>query len=296
MIYELKQKIRHSKWGENFAKRLEKTPLFPACYRALWAVGLTEPQPDINETIREAGKKFFETNQDKVKKILSLLADEKSKEVFLSCIKFRSSHVAIADGTPHDQYFPKDIIHLSGEEVFVDCGAYTGDTIAQFRKVSKDRYNKIVAFEPDADCRQQILNQKNPRCEVLPYGAWNQKDTQVFLADGKGHSFVESVAKEERDLGPLLKKTTISLEKIDNLEACASVTFLKMDIEGAEQNALKGAEKTIRHQRPKMAICIYHSNQDMLEIPLWVASLNMGYKLYIRHHSMGLCETVLYAI
>ena len=74
------------------------------------------------------------------------------------------------------------------------------------------------------------------------------------------------------------------------------VTFIKMDVEGAELESLKGAEKTIRRDKPKLAICIYHKPEDMWTIPLYIKELVPEYKLYIRHHSSGVCETVLYAV
>ncbi|MBP5617240.1 MAG: FkbM family methyltransferase [Elusimicrobiaceae bacterium] len=296
MIYELKQKIRYSKWGDATAKWLEKTPVFVPCFVILNWMRFAET-PDIVGTSKEETQRYFAENQDKITKVIQNLADETSKKLLLKIINRRESGCFVLKGSPQDQYFPKDIIHLSDEEVFVDCGAYTGDTIAKFRETTKDHYKKIIAFEPDAMCSHKIIEQKIPHCEVLPYGTWDKKDTLTFYANGKGQSCVEDLAQAREDLKKQGKKVTINLEKIDNLPACADMTFLKMDIEGAELNALKGAEQTIRKQRPKLAICIYHSNQDMLEIPLWVLSLNMGYKLYVRHHShYDLAETVLYAV
>ena len=74
------------------------------------------------------------------------------------------------------------------------------------------------------------------------------------------------------------------------------VTFLKMDIEGSELAALRGAERIIREQRPKLAICVYHKPEDMWEIPSFILSCHPDYKLYLRHHSMLADETVLYAV
>ena len=73
------------------------------------------------------------------------------------------------------------------------------------------------------------------------------------------------------------------------------VTFIKMDIEGAELQALFGAEKTIKKYKPKLAICIYHRLEDILEIPAYIHSIVPEYKFYIRHYSFSTSETVLYA-
>ena len=74
------------------------------------------------------------------------------------------------------------------------------------------------------------------------------------------------------------------------------VTFIKMDIEGSELEALKGAQQTIQRDRPKLAICIYHKPEDMTDIPLYIKSLVPEYRLYVRHHSNRCSETVLYAV
>ena len=287
MIYELKQKIRYSKWGDATAKWLEKTPVFPACYWLLAAVGWTEPPRYVGAN-KKGTLAYFRGNQDKINKITQNLADEKSKKVFKKAISCRCSGYFRLKGTPEDQYFPQDIIHLSDEEVFVDCGAYTGDTIAKFREQTKDHYKKIVAFEPDPENFKKLIQVKVPNCICFQEGVWNKKETLSFWAEGDmGSSLVMGNSK----------KVVVSVQALDGVDSCSDMTFLKMDIEGAELNALKGAEQTIRKQRPKLAICIYHSNQDMLEIPLWVMSLNLGYKLYVRHHDRGhLADTILYAV
>ena len=74
------------------------------------------------------------------------------------------------------------------------------------------------------------------------------------------------------------------------------VTFLKMDIEGSELAALRGAERIIREQRPKLAICVYHKPEDMWEIPGFILNCHPDYKLYLRHYSISYTETVLYAV
>ena len=73
-------------------------------------------------------------------------------------------------------------------------------------------------------------------------------------------------------------------------------TFIKMDIEGAEYNALLGAEQMIRQHHPRLAICVYHSLEDYIRIPLLIRSFYHGYQFYFRHHSVTSGESVFYAI
>ncbi len=83
---------------------------------------------------------------------------------------------------------------------------------------------------------------------------------------------------------------------IDSVVTDEQVSFIKMDIEGAEMSALRGARETIKRCKPRMAISIYHSNEDMLDIPEYIHSLVPEYRLFLRAHTMGVAETILYCI
>jgi hypothetical protein len=73
------------------------------------------------------------------------------------------------------------------------------------------------------------------------------------------------------------------------------VDFIKMDIEGAEPIALKGAINTIKRYRPKLAIAIYHSMDDFVSIPKWINDLNLDYELYLGHYTIHAEETIIFA-
>lgn len=90
--------------------------------------------------------------------------------------------------------------------------------------------------------------------------------------------------------------TTIPLVRMDSVEECQDATFIKMDIEGAEFAALHGARKIIQRNKPKLAICIYHCDEDMLRIPEYIHELVPEYKIYMRAHNMGIAENVMYAV
>lgn len=90
--------------------------------------------------------------------------------------------------------------------------------------------------------------------------------------------------------------TTIKLVKMDNVPECQDATFIKMDIEGAELAALRGGRELIQRNKPKLAICIYHSDEDMLSIAEYIHELVPEYRIYMRAHNMGIAENVLYAV
>lgn len=90
--------------------------------------------------------------------------------------------------------------------------------------------------------------------------------------------------------------TNILVINIDAVDECRDVTYIKMDIEGAELDALKGAETVIKKNHPKLAICIYHKNEDMVSIIEYIHQIVPEYKIYVRHHSRCVNETVCYAV
>ncbi|WP_026491286.1 FkbM family methyltransferase [Butyrivibrio sp. XPD2002] len=89
---------------------------------------------------------------------------------------------------------------------------------------------------------------------------------------------------------------SIKICSIDDTPECEGASFIKMDIEGAEWDALHGAEKTICRNKPKLALCIYHSDEDMIRIAEYIHELVPEYRLYVRHHTRRNHETVLYAV
>ena len=91
-------------------------------------------------------------------------------------------------------------------------------------------------------------------------------------------------------------KETIEAASIDQMCGLEKVTFIKMDIEGSEREALKGAERVILRDKPRLAICVYHKWEDLYEIPMMVKRMAPEYRLYLRHHSDTAMETVLYAV
>ena len=185
------------------------------------------------------------------------------------------------------QYF--DMFSPGEKEVFVDAGAYNGDTMFDFLEWNNGSEYKIYSMEPLTHMCEHIQSRlakyKISNVEVLNYAAWHKKESLEFLEDGEGSSIVTSGGKI------FAKGNTI-----DNLVSEDKVTFIKFDIEGAELNALKGASKTIQRNQPKLAVCIYHKPLDILEIGRYILSLNPNYKFYIRHYTLTMYDTVLYAV
>lgn len=186
-----------------------------------------------------------------------------------------------------EQYFDLNVIDKEGEEIFIDCGACDGMT----SMLMKEKYRNtkhIYLFEPDPlnvqKCRGN-LEKIGCEVEIIEKGVWSFDGELRFDSKGNASSVINEDGNE-----------VVKVQSIDSLLNGQKSTFIKMDIEGAELEALKGAENTIRKYKPKLAICIYHKKEDIEIIPEIILKYNPNYKLYIRHYSQWGSETVLYAI
>jgi len=233
---------------------------------------------------------FFKQNAKRVNAVVQALADEKSKKIYLGIIKYRQTRCKKDypfHAVKERQYFIKELM-LNKNETYIDCGA-SGTSIDWFlRKCPK--YKQIIAFEPDSKLFE-ILKERfgnNPQITLINAGVFDTNGEILFSNTGDGSSHVITDNKQDNIICRIQTKTIDSL----GLER---VSFIKMDIEGAELNALKGAEKTILKDKPKLAICIYHSLEDMISIAEYIHKLIPEYKLYVRQYNF-ITETVLYAI
>lgn len=235
-------------------------------------------------------EKYFTEHQKDLEEISSLFSDDISRDVFFSAIKYRQTHNPkdVPSYSKNDQYFVKGIVPLTDSEVFIDCGAFDGDTMKDFIKATKGKYQSIVCFEPVEEFHKRLEKRgRGKTVTALRAGVYKESTTLQFNAGaGKGSSISSNA------------QNTISVPvlAIDDVPECKNATFIKMDVEGSELDALKGAKQTILNNKPKLAICLYHRPKDFIEIPKWIHTLVPEYKLYVRHHSFSINETVLYAI
>jgi len=231
-------------------------------------------------------------NLNKIEEVKEILADEESKKVLETRIEvYETGNVSLFHNIITDsmEYFNQDILALSDNEVFIDLGAYKGDTIESFISQVKGKYKKIIAFEPDQESmlslNRYILEKNINNVIVYKLASWNKKEILKFREEG---SFISQIS----DMGT----SSTNANSLDNvLFDAVPATFIKMDIEGAECKTIEGAENIIKKYRPKLAICVYHRADDIFEIPLAIKKLVPEYKLYLRQHSNSFLDTVLYA-
>jgi len=228
------------------------------------------------------------TNKIHYKKFFSLLDDSKSKHVLNKLIEFRLTldPLVIESVVDKDLYQPRGIISFRKNEVYVDGGSYDGDSIRSFISRVENKYEKILAFEPDKTVYQKLIKKINPNRRVVCFnqGLFNRNSKMNFSTTSDRASLIDSRGG-----------SSIRVASIDSILKGERVSFIKMNIEGAEISALEGAKKSIKLWFPKMAISCYHKPSDLWEIPLLIKKMEKKYNLYLRQHDGGVIESVCYA-
>jgi FkbM family methyltransferase len=230
---------------------------------------------------------------DLVRRACALWADDASRCEYLAQLRWRlyADFDGLSDPAPHAEYFPSDLVAVQPDEVFVDCGAYNGDTIESFLRQSGSCFREIVAFEPDpanylklqanvsrlpTGVRGRIVTHRaalGPRNGRVPFLATGTEGSAV----GSGELEVDSVALDET---------------LENKHP----TYIKMDVEGAELDALAGARRLIEMHMPVLAICCYHLQDHLWRIPILIHDMNPNYWLFLRPHVVDGWDLVCYAI
>ncbi len=221
-------------------------------------------------------------------------SDARSREIYDAVLRFRLEGDPRLLPAPETDcpYFPPDVPKWKTPCRFVDCGAFDGDTLEYMRRTNFP-LEAVAAFEPDAGnvrllaARLQALAAPPTNLETLlwPCAVFS---TITQLRFDAGHGTGSKLSGDGKDV--------IQAVTLDAVLAGFRPTLIKMDIEGAEHDALLGARGLIHRHRPGLAICVYHRAQDLWQIPLLLQSWNLGYRFYLRVHCHNAFELVLYAI
>ncbi|MFF5996808.1 FkbM family methyltransferase [Lysinibacillus sp. KU-BSD001] len=266
-------------------------------YKQLLSLGISKLNIDIKGTaiayeIKNQNQRVILDNMDRFEEVYSILEDKHSQDLYVALLNSRLTYdntiFSELSSLTKDQYFEPGIIEILPSEVFVDCGSFTGDTLVLFNERFK-QYSKYIAIEADPINYQKLINNvvekniKNVQCEN--FACWD-KEENLYFSSNLNSGKIESNGEQK-----------IKAKKLDDILANEKISFLKMDIEGAEENALKGAENIIKRDQPILAICLYHSLEDFYKLPLLMKKFNDEYTFFIRHYiPMFNTETVCYAI
>ena len=226
-----------------------------------------------------------------------LLADDRSREEFLTQLRWRC--LMDYDCLPKpdaakDMYFAEELFRLSPDEVVVDCGAFDGDSMQLFMDKTNGRFRHMALFEPDpANLRALSKRLAGYPAEVAakvsvhPYAVGGENGTVQFSADGSvGSKVVASGGTVEMEC------RTLDTALADG----PAPTFIKMDIEGAEVQAIPGGARIIGRCRPILAVCTYHRCDHLWIIPQLLKAAFPDARIFLRRYAEECWETVYYAV
>lgn len=228
-----------------------------------------------------------------IRSAFSLLADPSSRRTFTEQLRWETDPEvqALDDHSLAPRYNEIGFCTALDDEVFVDCGAFDGDTIKAFLSQRAGRFRRVIGLEPDPGSHAQLCryaaalpDEVRERTEILPIAAGARKETLRFQCAGVG-SHATADGNIEVQAAPL-----------DELLGDARVTYIKMDIEGAELDAISGARRIIARDRPVVAACVYHLQDHLWRIPLLLHSIFDGYRLFLRRYGDEFGDVVCYAV
>ena len=238
--------------------------------------------------------KVFKKHADDYVKLYESLKDYKSKYVLFSIINdfYNFDFVNLKNATEYcfKHYFDLNLIPKLKENVFVDVGAYVGDTVLDYvESYGKDSFQKIYCYEI---CQENIdkmkINLKNfDNIEIKRKAVSDRKEKLKFDLDN-------DISSNHISLDGKIEVEGVALDE----DIKEKISMVKMDIEGSEMKALAGMKEHIKNDTPILLISVYHNNTDLVEIPKYIRSLNENYDYYLRYY--GGCvyatEIVLFAL
>jgi len=228
-----------------------------------------------------------------VRKAASLWADDSSRQEYLNHLKWRALGDQNALGPPvkEESYFLDSLYCIDDHEVFVDCGAYTGDTAEQVIR-RNPAFSRIIAIEADPENFDRLTKWVGT---LEPPVASRIDALNVAVGAKRGQLRFQAGGGEGAKLAAD-GNVVVECVPIDDLATEAGPTFIKMDIEGAELDALEGARRSIQTHRPILSICVYHKQNDLWRIPLFIHTLVEDYRLFLRPHDVDGWQLVCYAV
>ena len=247
--------------------------------------------PSVSEDLREKNVDYYLNSRELILESLALFRDEESSEVFMRFMEthLKRKQVFIPSHPIEEQYFPSDITLKRGNRRVINCGSYNGDTAIKICTLWE--IESLACFEPDLEnfsLLRRNLEKYHPDLEtkliLYPCGVYSSETQLRFTGSKRINSMISYMGE-----------SVIQGVALDHVLPGFRPDFINMDVEGAELEALMGAETLIRESRPDLAICVYHSPAHVWEIPLFINSLGLGYEFYLRNYTSYSSETVLYA-
>lgn len=235
---------------------------------------------------------YYINHEEVFKKTYEIMKDDFSKlsmEAYITA-RINESAEGLYQLVTRPQYFGVDFFENIKDEFLVDCGAFNGDTLRDFVSWTENTYKGYIALEPNkknANALRKYINETGIKnVDVIEKCAYERTEELSFRINAENSRIAKTGAEVE----------TVLADTIDNISSGQKVTFIKMDIEGAELSALKGAEYTIKSDRPILAISAYHKPSDLIELTSYIKDCVEEYNFYFRLHKELPIDAILYAV
>ena len=239
------------------------------------------PHLPLFEENEVVSSEWLVKHEQQLKLVYARLADAASRKVFANTLNYKLSGKIsyLFNCESERQEDLRQLIRPAASEVYLDLGAYNGDTIQELGALTNWHWREVVAVEPDRrNCRKlralaEELAQRGLAVEVHESGIW----------DAAGElSFSDSGGRQATFIGA--SKRVVPVTTIDIVAAGRPLSYIKMDVEGAEVQALRGGAGTISQHKPKLFVAAYHYDVDLFRLPQLMWQLVPDYKIYLRKH------------
>lgn len=223
--------------------------------------------------------------------------DDDSRAEYVAQVRLRvmADFDGLAHPVSHPQYFPGDLFRWSSDEWIVDGGAYDGDTVRLLTTLHGSRFGHLLALEPDPANFAKL----EATVARLPTAERAKVDCrQVALGGERRTLHLDATGTAASATSLLSSAGTIAVEAdtLDSLLEGAMPSFIKLDIEGFEPDALEGGKKTIQRHGPVLAVSVYHLQEHLWTIPLLLRQWRDDYAFFLRPHNEEGWDLVCYAV
>lgn len=244
------------------------------------------PHLPLFEEMDLVSDEWLQQYGNQLEQVYNMLADEPSRKAFASILNYKYSgkisYLFDCETKRTDDL--QELFTWNEGESYLDLGAYNGDTVQEFLQLAPNP-KRIIAVEPDRRnfrklkaFAEALEAEQGIKCECHECGVWQVAGELSFSDSGGRQSSFCSIAKK-----------LVPVADIDMLANGRAISYIKMDVEGVEKQALAGGKKVIQENKPKLFVAAYHYDNDLWEIPLLIKKLVPEYKLYLRKHPYVPC-------
>lgn len=246
-------------------------------------------------------KGHFDCNQFDYKSALKYAQeylDGDDLKAYLGCIRYRQTYDPLDLNIPNHEHYLHPKILPTASDVYIDGGAWHGDTLLELKQLFGDNI-QIHSFEPDSSNFEKLSHaiSENKLLNVTTekLALWDKEQTLEFLCSDEAVHTMQSRVSDEL----IEAERSIKVQAIDLDSYCTKMditpTFIKLDVEGAELQVIRGSKRVLKNYQPKLALSAYHEPNHIWEIFTAIKTINPNYRFYFTHHSQHLFESVIYA-